>query len=1226
MFKLPLPIKWILLAAFCMLLGWGLEWQHIGHNHEPGKLDSAKITARFEKITKKGEALLDIYFQHLNIKDTQIVDPIKQYGDGNWSLYAEKDGKPFNWSSAELDLDSNLKSGDFPKLYFTRNSVYWLVYRADSAVNAYAAYQVQYINKGKIYHEFSVGDGLSADLTDEETEESITIRPGYKLNFTLLGESRGSILSVILALFGFALVFWSVSFFSWNGLHIGYKIGTIFFLLIFRWLLYVRWLGEWFDHLEIFDPTIYASSFLLPSLGDLIIHMLFVGCIITLILQPTKRSSVHNWQKLAIMALVAIMAYFGADMAISLIKGLVIDSSISFDPSNIASIDIYSIVATLLAGLIIYLLLRLINGLVVAYSLYAIGWKSFYASLLIPACLFFVFQVFDGRRELNSLIYPFIVGSWFLVIAYYRWMRQNTAGLILLVSVCSTVAAYGIFEFSSIHEKEFLTFYANKLVTEKDLEAEYEFKRIENKLVSEFLVPEDFENFLKRKDQFEQRMRRLYFTGYLDKYDVRVFSFDSSGTSITGESQYDLPYLSNLYDFNAMPTVSNHFYHIKDASVINGYIARFDNCDLEGHNGSTFLVLQPKFIQIPHIFPRLLKKGKPSSGYDLAQYAYGIYVNGRLMHQRGEYAYPIYFETDKFNDKKFSTWIDSYRHFTSKQSPIVTIVLSRSYNFLAQAFSVFTFLFILFLIAFLVWILLLLAIQTLVMRYWQVKDQDANANANSDLSVMLLQTLRKGSLSLLSSRIRLALLGVLVVGLLFSVYLTIRYVQVNHNQRISENLTIQLLEAANQLQNEADLSYKITKPEPRQLLINQLADLNKSVFHLYNSQGELIATSEPQLFTQKISGRLMNPEAFYQLSHEKISQYQHQENIAGLNYHAAYIPLLDGDRNTLAYLNTPYFAEQEEISHEVSNFLMAYVNLYFILFIAALGMAWFITSRITRPLTMIRDKISHMVLGSTNEMIDWKQNDEIGQLVRQYNKMVLELGESAKKLTESEREVAWREMARQVAHEIKNPLTPMKLNIQHLQRAWNDKNEKLEATFEKVTKILIEQIDSLSNLASSFSDFAKMPMERFEVCNMVEIVQNSILLFEKASQVNFTFAAENKSIQVYTDKEQISRVFNNLIKNAIQAIPEELVGQIEIIITSNKKFVNISVKDNGAGIPDEIKEKVFVPSFSTKSSGMGLGLAISKKILETSNGTISFETQKSKGTTFYIQLPLYVKE
>ena len=239
--------------------------------------------------------------------------------------------------------------------------------------------------------------------------------------------------------------------------------------------------------------------------------------------------------------------------------------------------------------------------------------------------------------------------------------------------------------------------------------------------------------------------------------------------------------------------------------------------------------------------------------------------------------------------------------------------------------------------------------------------------------------------------------------------------------------------------------------------------------------------------------------------------------------------------------------------------------------------------------------------------------------------MVLELGESAKKLSESERELAWREMARQVAHEIKNPLTPMKLNIQHLQRAWYDKNDKLETTFEKVTKVLIEQIDSLSNLASSFSDFAKMPMERFEVCNLVEIVQNSVLLFEKASQVNFTFKTQSKNIRVYTDKEQISRVFNNLIKNAIQAIPEELIGQIEINITTNQKYVNITVKDNGTGIPEEIKEKVFVPSFSTKSSGMGLGLAISKKILETSNGTIRFETRKDVGTTFYIQLPLYTK-
>lgn len=1215
--RMSVSVRWMIYSAVLLLMAVLVEFIDRKTFTEQ-TVQSADASDFLETIRSKSTMLHQLL---LKTENSRRLHAVRNFDNGTWRAIIVQNNLPVFWSGSELDFDTVYRQLQQPDIVFTRNSVFYIIPYHTENVTVVIAYPLQKSMQGKTYLNMQVKGAANSEITTDSTSVGVSVNPSKNLYFSTLNTEHGSLLAWMLATAAFLAIFWSVSFFSWYKDPWWVRLVCVAYLLFFRWIIYEKVVCRWFDHLEIFDPTIYASSFLLPSLGDLLLHVVFASTIITLVLQPAQHANKQGWYKWVVTVFVAVTAFFGADLAISLIKGLVIDSSISFDPGHLADISVYSIIAALLAGIIVYLLLRLVNGLIASENLHTLNlWQV--AALTIPGALFYViFQIFDGHRPLDSLWFPLLTAYWFLTIGYFRWMRQNTGGLILLVFVCSTIAATAVYNYNQIHEKEFLGFYANKLVSEKDLEAEYEFKRIENNLVAEFLVPEDFANFVKKKDLFEQRLRRLYFTGYLDKYDVRVFSFDSLGNSITGVSEYDLPYLSNLYDFNAMPTVSNHFYHIKDPLVINGYIARFDNCDLQGHNGSTFLLLQPKFIQIPHIFPRLLNKGKPNSGYDLSQYAYGIYVNGRLMHQRGEFAYPIHFSETAFKNSGLLSFKESFRHFVSNQGPMIKVVLSRSYSDATRLFSIFTFLFILFLIGFLCWILILLGIQWLLMLY--TGKSGSEVKKKPDVSVMLLQTLKRGSLSLLSSRIRMALLVVLVAGLLVSVFLTIRYVRLNHNQRITETLTGHLLEAANQLQNEADLRWKLSTPEPRQLLVNQISDLNKSVFHLYDANGMLIATSEPQLFDQKILGRMINPVAYNELNDKQVSQYQHIESLAGIDYHSAYVPLLDENRNTLAYLNTPYFSEQEEINQEVSNFLMAYVNLYFVLFMAALGLAWFITSRITRPLTMIKEKISHMVLGSRNEMIDWNRNDEIGQLVRQYNKMVLELEESANKLSASERELAWREMARQVAHEIKNPLTPMKLNIQHLQRAWTDKNEKLDQTFEKVTRVLIEQIDSLSNLASSFSDFAKMPTERFEVFNLAEVAENCVHLFEKSSDVHFEFSAENGNIQVFADKEQINRVLNNLIKNAIQAFGDEQNGNIRLAVVKKDKWAVVSVKDNGPGIPDEILDKIFVPNFSTKTSGMGLGLAISKKIIETAGGSISFDTKSHRGTVFTIKLPLH---
>ena len=253
--------------------------------------------------------------------------------------------------------------------------------------------------------------------------------------------------------------------------------------------------------------------------------------------------------------------------------------------------------------------------------------------------------------------------------------------------------------------------------------------------------------------------------------------------------------------------------------------------------------------------------------------------------------------------------------------------------------------------------------------------------------------------------------------------------------------------------------------------------------------------------------------------------------------------------------------------------------------------------------------------------------DEIGSLVSEYNRMILELSKSAELLAKSERESAWREMAKQVAHEIKNPLTPMKLSVQHLKRIWKDDAPDGDQKMERLTQTIIEQIDTLSSIATEFSNFAKMPKANLERVDVQQTLLNIIDLFNDSNDIEILF--HNQTIEnriVLADKEQLLRVFNNIMKNAIQSIPKERKGIIEIDLKLENDSYTISIKDNGGGIASDVLDKIFVPNFTTKTGGMGLGLAMVKSIVEEFNGKIWFETKSDEGTIFYVSLPCYFKE
>jgi nitrogen fixation/metabolism regulation signal transduction histidine kinase len=297
------------------------------------------------------------------------------------------------------------------------------------------------------------------------------------------------------------------------------------------------------------------------------------------------------------------------------------------------------------------------------------------------------------------------------------------------------------------------------------------------------------------------------------------------------------------------------------------------------------------------------------------------------------------------------------------------------------------------------------------------------------------------------------------------------------------------------------------------------------------------------------------------------------------------------------------------------------VALLLIMFI----ISYWVVQGTTQPFILLRDKLKSLSLEKENELLSWQRNDEIGELIKQYNTMVLDLKESRQNLANAERTEAWREMAKQVAHDIKNPLTPMKLNLQYLQKAIDANDDELYMKFQTISKSLIEQINSLTEMANNFGNFAKAPDASPQVLDMNYELQNLIQLYRATDFVEINAKFNVLNAKLWMDKNHFTRAIGNIIKNAIQAIPQGKAGFIEIILDTNDKRNTLIIKDNGIGIPKETEQKIFIPNFSTKTSGSGIGLSIAKTMIENAGGTISFYSVVNKGTTFIVEFPVYNK-
>ncbi len=402
--------------------------------------------------------------------------------------------------------------------------------------------------------------------------------------------------------------------------------------------------------------------------------------------------------------------------------------------------------------------------------------------------------------------------------------------------------------------------------------------------------------------------------------------------------------------------------------------------------------------------------------------------------------------------------------------------------------------------------------------------------------------------------------------------------------------------------------------------IHELSDIHNLEINIYDLKGALLKSSKASFAIDSISPPI-EPYVIKLVQSSIDKRYVDIKTINGQKHRSSFTQIKDEKFKPIGILNVPYVEDDSYYQTEINNFLIRLGQVYTFTLLIAFALAYFLSTYITQSLKTISDKISETSLNQKNEKIVLTANSrEINLLISSYNAMVDKLEESALKLAQSEREEAWREMAKQVAHEIKNPLTPMRLTVQNFQRKFDISDPDVKAKLNDYSDTLIQQIDTMSSVASAFSNFASMPAQQNETLNVVKVVELALDIFNE-SYIVFE-SAENHIISII-DRTQLIRIITNLVKNAIQSIPEDQMEKhVKVLVMRDGLFVKIVVSDNGVGIESQNATRIFEPKFTTKTSGMGLGLGIIKNIIENYKGTITFESNFGKGTIFTVSLPI----
>jgi signal transduction histidine kinase len=962
-------------------------------------------------------------------------------------------------------------------------------------------------------------------------------------------------------------------------------------ILTLYWTLLPQ--GTW----RLFSIEVFAYSWVFPSLGDLLLNTSIIFAIVCYIYRniesfKSNNNTINRFWGLIFASLSIVILLLADDI----LTALVFNSTIALEAYRIFNLSIYTLLGYIAislwfvtAILCIYCSLRSFEGikrkriltywlitLAIALAAYwALGWLSSIYGVILSILVFIIILLYYKR------------------IGVFK--ANGFLALIILISIYSVII---ISNNADEKDREIRKVLAINLSNERDPVAEVIFPQIARKMHSDPEIIYYLENIEIKEGNLYAYLYDYYLNSYLKKYDIQItICLTSSLLFIekTGETIRCYDFFEDMLNDYGERIPGTSFYHLNNQNGRISYLGMIEYVLPDGDEICIYLEFDSKLNREVLGYPELLLDGGISSRSALKEYSSAKYKNNQLIARTGDFNYPIvnHLPIDSVTRYNFIT-DQTHSHLIYSNENDIILLLSRPKVNLFNVTASFAWVFLFFYFSLILWLIL------------------------GGLPVAF--NIKTPSLK---NRIKFSMVQLIILSLIMVGMVTIAYSVKSFENKNLDSLNEKLLSAIVDIEENIvaqDLIHYQEADYLTQYLI-KLSNVLRSDINLYDKNGSLIATSRPEVFEKQLLGNEMHPIAWYEISKLNKPKLIHSEQIGNMKYLSAYAPLFNVQNENVAYLNLPYFTRQSEFILEIFAVVVALVNIYALLILFAIFVAVAISNQISKPLELIREKLSTVDITKHNEAINYEGNDELGKLVSEYNKMVVELAESAMKIVQSQRQSAWREMAKQIAHEIKNPLTPIKLNLQHLVRAKKNNQPGWEELFDRFAVSLIDQINALSNIATEFSNFAKMPVGQFSIIQINTVVEDSINLFSAYPNITIEKDIIKEPIYVYADKEQLTRVLVNLLKNAVQAIGRKENGQIKVSLNYIENHIRIAVEDNGPGISPEVQHKLFSPNFTTKSGGMGLGLAISKSIVEVIGGKIWFDTEFGIGTKFYVHLP-----
>ena len=986
-------------------------------------------------------------------------------------------------------------------------------------------------------------------------------------------------------------------------------------LLMFGSLLLVRlfmlWIGFPGDMTDdtLFDSRYFASSRFNRSLGDLLINL---GCLslVCLYVFRNHQNAFRNemWQdrsqtmRLLLGGLVAGFGLLMFHVKYLVFQTLYHNSQVTFDINRTLGFDGNRIVAFVIFLALMLSIFFVFHSVYEAVHRLFSKRRHFILAVGIGALLFSAINLFLQQVSWPAL---FVGSGVYLVLSITKLPAsmatlKYTTFLYFFVYIIGggLLGAISIYQFENEREVERKKRFASQLLIENDNLGEFLLHEASGKIKQDLFIQSRMSSPFLSKEIVKAKIRQVYLSNYFDKYDIDIYLYNSAGRSLESTSQGLTPEEIQRFDGEDYKTSYDGIYFINNlgGDVSKRYI-NFIEIKKRGITvGYIIIDLLLKRIIPESVYPELLVDHRFLTPYQNANYSYAVFENSNVTYSSGDFNYLLDFNKGLLTDPmlyKRSLMDDGFWHTGVKDANGRIIVISSDDHPFSDIVSNFSFLF-------LVQVFTVLVFTGLYALYFSLQNESLNYSAKIQLYLNIafflpLFAVSATTLSLINS----------------SFESEVNYEYYKKAERISTNVSEDLNNYVNDI--TAD-------PEELRTELAQISKYSGADVNLFNTQGRLIASSQPLIYENDLLSSYINPVAYSLVRESRENASILEESVGKLSYNTTFFAVRSFDKGALiGIVSIPYFQSEYNLEQSQITVLTNVINVFTVVFIIFLIISYMAAKWLTFPLRFITQKLKKTTLTGLNEPLSWDADDEIGLMVGEYNRMLDNLEDSKKALARSEKESAWREIAQQVAHEIKNPLTPMKLTLQHL-------NRKLVATggeenMNRPINTLLQQVQTLDDIASSFSSFAKMPIPEHERYELTHVVKNAVSLHHARKNLDIDLQIEVEPVYTIGDEQLMGRIINNLLLNAIQAMGEDRQEISVILGKVGERKVRLEVKDNGVGIADEIHNKIFIPNFSTKETGSGIGLAIAKHGVEHAGGKIWFETEIGRGTSFFIELP-----